>query len=372
MIADLDAALDHYVTTSPTDTDMIPYFSRLWESAKALAEYLADHPQLCLGQDVLEFGCGLGLPSMTAAKLGAHSVTATDYHPDNEPYLLRNAALNHISTITYHRLDWRHPDLTGSFPLAFGSDLIYDKDMVPALVDCVDRFTAATPLHLLTQATLSSTAILQARFTSKSNLTLILLIFTANKECPMMPTRKHLFLALALAATAFGLNLRAEVKLPAVFADYMVLQRDQPIPVWGWAEPAEKITVSLSTTPAAVTAVTTADQNGSWLVKLPPQPAGGPFTLAIAGSNRVECKDVLIGEVWLCSGQSNMAWWSKIAQPERRNAAQSHIPVQANVLPVTPATGVTPSLHRTSCRELRRTSRVRRPAQFSGRHPHRP
>lgn len=145
----------------------------------------------------------------------------------------------------------------------------------------------------------------------------------------MMPTRKHLFLALALAATAFGLNLCAEVKLPAVFADYMVLQRDQPIPVWGWAEPAEKITVSLSTTPAAVTAVTTADQNGSWLVKLPPQPAGGPFTLAIAGSNRIECKDVLIGEVWLCSGQSNMAWVVKNSlNPEEEKklaAANSHI-----------------------------------------------
>ncbi|OQC13951.1 MAG: ribosomal protein L11 methyltransferase [Lentisphaerae bacterium ADurb.Bin082] len=185
MIADLDAALDHYVTTSPTDTDMIPYFSRLWESAKALAEYLADHPQLCLGQDVLEFGCGLGLPSMTAAKLGAHSVTATDYHPDNEPYLLRNAALNHISTITYHRLDWRHPDLTGSFPLAFGSDLIYDKDMVPALVDCVDRFTAANATFILAdpgRAALQHTAnMLQERrfhLDIKATDTIFLLIFT--------------------------------------------------------------------------------------------------------------------------------------------------------------------------------------------------
>ncbi|NMA40560.1 MAG: sialate O-acetylesterase, partial [Lentisphaerae bacterium] len=82
----------------------------------------------------------------------------------------------------------------------------------------------------------------------------------------MMPSRKHLFLALSLAAAVFGLNLRAEVKLPAVFADHMVLQREQPIPVWGWAKPAEKITVSLSTAPTAVTAETTADQNGSWLV----------------------------------------------------------------------------------------------------------
>ena len=149
MITDLDAALDHYVMTSPTNTDMIPYFTRLWESAQALAEYLADHPQLCREQDALEFGCGLGLPSLTAAKLGARSVTATDYHPDNEPFLRRNAALNQISTLTYHRLDWRHPDLTGSFPLAFGSDLIYDKDMVPFLVDCVDRCTAANATFIL-------------------------------------------------------------------------------------------------------------------------------------------------------------------------------------------------------------------------------
>ena len=149
MITDLDAALDHYVITSPTDTDMIPYFTRLWESAQALAEYLADHPQLCRGQDALEFGCGLGLPSLTAAKLGARAVTATDYHPDNEPFLRRNATLNQISTLTYHRLDWRHPDLTGNFPLAFGSDLIYDKDMVPSLVDCVDRYAAANATFIL-------------------------------------------------------------------------------------------------------------------------------------------------------------------------------------------------------------------------------
>ncbi len=149
MITDLDAALDHYVITSPTDTDMIPYFTRLWESAQALAEYLADHPQLCQNRDVLEFGCGLGLPSLTAARLGARSVLATDYHPDNQPFLLRNAALNQISNLTYHQLDWRRPDLDAAFPLAFGSDLIYDQDMAPFLVDCVDRLCSPNATFIL-------------------------------------------------------------------------------------------------------------------------------------------------------------------------------------------------------------------------------
>ena len=90
----------------------------------------------------------------------------------------------------------------------------------------------------------------------------------------MTTTISKLLLAMGLTAAVATPMLRADVTLPKVFTDHMVLQREQPIPVWGWAEPAEKISVSLAGT-LAETAEATADQNGNWLVKLPPQPAGG-------------------------------------------------------------------------------------------------
>ncbi len=147
VLKDLDEALDHYVKTSPSDTDMIPYFTRLWESAQALAEFLADHPEFCRNQSVLELGCGLGLPSMTAAALGG-IVTSSDFHPDNEPFFLNNAKLNHLS-INYHRMDWRKPDLPGAYDLLLGSDLIYEKQMVAPLAECVDRYCAANGTFIL-------------------------------------------------------------------------------------------------------------------------------------------------------------------------------------------------------------------------------
>lgn len=96
----------------------------------------------------------------------------------------------------------------------------------------------------------------------------------------------------------------AEVTLPSIFADHMVLQRDEPAPVWGIAEPGETVTVSFDK--QQVTA--TADESGRWRADLSPMTAGGPFTMTVAGSDTVTFKDVFIGEVWLCSGQSNMEW----------------------------------------------------------------
>ncbi|MHC4179335.1 MAG: sialate O-acetylesterase, partial [Planctomycetota bacterium] len=75
-------------------------------------------------------------------------------------------------------------------------------------------------------------------------------------------------------------------------------------PVWGWAEPAEKVSVSL----AGQTKTATADETGKWMVKLEAIQAGGPHVLSVEGNNAVEIADVMVGEVWLCSGQSNMAW----------------------------------------------------------------
>jgi sialate O-acetylesterase len=95
----------------------------------------------------------------------------------------------------------------------------------------------------------------------------------------------------------------AEVRLPKIFGDHMVLQRERPVPVWGWAEPGEKITVRFG----GASVHTTADAKGKWLLKLPALPATAEGReLSIAGSNTLAFKDVVVGEVWLCGGQSNM------------------------------------------------------------------
>ncbi len=105
-------------------------------------------------------------------------------------------------------------------------------------------------------------------------------------------------MALVLAASlAF-----ADVKLPALFTDNLVLQRDIKAGVWGTAEPGEEVTVSIN----GQKATAKADADGRWAVKLEPMKAGGPFELTIAGKNTLTLKNVLIGEVWICSGQSNM------------------------------------------------------------------
>ncbi|MGC4004490.1 MAG: hypothetical protein QM811_15770 [Pirellulales bacterium] len=112
--------------------------------------------------------------------------------------------------------------------------------------------------------------------------------------------------SLVYCGLVFGLSAtaQADVKLHGLFDDHAVLQRDMPIPVWGTADTGEKITVSLNGTKAEATAA-----DGKWSVKLPAQKAGGPYELVVSGpKNKIELKDVLVGEVWICGGQSNMEW----------------------------------------------------------------
>lgn len=93
------------------------------------------------------------------------------------------------------------------------------------------------------------------------------------------------------------------LSLAPVFGDHMVLQQQQPIPVWGDAAPGTVVRVELADTAAT----TTADSSGRWTLTLPARPAGGPHRLSVrASSERLDCRDVMIGEVWLASGQSNM------------------------------------------------------------------
>ena len=105
---------------------------------------------------------------------------------------------------------------------------------------------------------------------------------------------------LTLAAVQLS---RAEVQLPALFTDHMVLQRNEKITVWGTA--AEKETVKVTFQGKTVTAT---PKDGNWSVRLPKQKAGGPYKLVVEGRNRIEIQDVLVGDVWVCSGQSNMEW----------------------------------------------------------------
>lgn len=97
---------------------------------------------------------------------------------------------------------------------------------------------------------------------------------------------------------------RANVTLPALFSDHMVLQRDMKVPIWGWADPGEKITITIPN--QKLTAV--ADDKGRWQATFEPLAAGGLMDITVQGKNQVLIRDVQVGDVWLCSGQSNMEW----------------------------------------------------------------
>jgi sialate O-acetylesterase len=102
----------------------------------------------------------------------------------------------------------------------------------------------------------------------------------------------------------------ADVRLPKIFDSHMVLQRNKPIPVWGWADAGEKVTVELSGSGITKQSKTIkAGKDGKWILRLNAAEAGGPYQLVVKGKKNVlTLDDVLIGEVWICSGQSNMQW----------------------------------------------------------------
>lgn len=117
--------------------------------------------------------------------------------------------------------------------------------------------------------------------------------------------------------------VRAQVRLARLFSDHVVLQRQQPIPVWGWAKPAENVRVML----AGQTQQTKADATGRWSVRLTPLEAGGPHSLSVvAKSGQAVVNDVLVGEVWLCSGQSNMEWPVRAADKFLTEKANANYP----------------------------------------------
>lgn len=118
------------------------------------------------------------------------------------------------------------------------------------------------------------------------------------------PTSLRLGAALAVAASLLATSAQADVKVPNIFGDHMVLQQAQMNRIWGTADAGENVTVQID----KQTQKATADQDGKWQVTLDPLPVGGPYELTIKGQNEIKIADVLVGEVWICSGQSNMQW----------------------------------------------------------------
>ena len=114
--------------------------------------------------------------------------------------------------------------------------------------------------------------------------------------------KKHCLLLVGLLG--IGISVNAKVTLPEIFADNMVLQRNVLLPVWGWADANEKVEVRFHNQ----VKFAQADKSGKWMLKLDPETAGGPYSLTIQGKNSIQLSNVLVGEVWICSGQSNMEW----------------------------------------------------------------
>ena len=139
-------------------------------------------------------------------------------------------------------------------------------------------------------------------------------------------------------------TLRADVKMPAIFGDHMVLQQGAVLPVWGTADPGEKVTVTVR----GETVAATADGDGHWMAKLPALPAGtAPTAMTVTGKNKLSFSDVLVGEVWVCSGQSNMEFGmagahdasTEIPQANDPQLRLFHVDHKTSLQPETDVTG---------------------------------
>ena len=151
--------------------------------------------------------------------------------------------------------------------------------------------------------------------------------------------RRLLFALLAWVGIADGLsmvpNARADVKVPAIFGDHMVLQRDAKLKFWGWAEPGESVEIQIGASKSS----TQADADGKWRLELPAMVASkNPTSVVIQGKNRIEFKDVLVGEVWVCSGQSNMEWSVAASlNPQEEIAAAKYPTIRHIKVPLVPS-----------------------------------
>ena len=154
-LANLDEAIDTFFglfNGKQSDAEieaLCPYFGLVWPSARGLSEYLVDLGRPSLeGARVLEVGCGLAVPSMVAAKLGAQGV-ATDLHPDIPHFLQRNLKNNQIESVTFRHLNWTASSLPAEmaeekFEWVIGSDILYEKQQPAPLAAALDRFCSST------------------------------------------------------------------------------------------------------------------------------------------------------------------------------------------------------------------------------------
>ncbi|HNT35728.1 MAG TPA: sialate O-acetylesterase [bacterium] len=142
------------------------------------------------------------------------------------------------------------------------------------------------------------------------------------------------FLVLTAWLAVFPSGSWAVVRLPKIFGDHMVLQRNATLPLWGWADAGEEIIVSIG----EQRVTTTADSSGQWKVSLAALREPGPYSMTVTGANNsVQFSDILVGEVWFCSGQSNMEWqMNNINQADAEKAAAQfpnirlfHVPKKA-------------------------------------------
>lgn len=133
---------------------------------------------------------------------------------------------------------------------------------------------------------------------------------------------KTLALTLLLLLLVLAPAARGDVRVPSLIGDNMVLQQGRKVRVWGWAEPGERVTVSFRGGKSSART----DARGRWEVLTGPHKAGGPFELTVTGRNTLVFRNVLVGEVWVCSGQSNMEWSLANAQDGAREAAAADYP----------------------------------------------
>lgn len=134
---------------------------------------------------------------------------------------------------------------------------------------------------------------------------------------------KRIKILFICSLTVMAWALRAEVKVAHIFSDNMVLQQNQPIKVWGTADRNETVEVRFR----QQTKKAKADKNGDWVVQLAPETYGGPYTLEVKGKNNaVTLSNILIGEVWLCSGQSNIEWTVANSMNAAKEIAQADFP----------------------------------------------
>ncbi|HTL30387.1 MAG TPA: sialate O-acetylesterase, partial [Tepidisphaeraceae bacterium] len=127
-------------------------------------------------------------------------------------------------------------------------------------------------------------------------------------------------LLVLLVTSSITLFVQAKVKLPAIIADHMVVQRGQKIPIWGWADAGEKVTVKT----AGQEQSATADEQGNWRVTFNPIDAVGAIEISVQGKNAIKVSDVLVGDVWVCSGQSNMEMRTRAAMNGDQEVASAN------------------------------------------------